>query len=160
MQLTLSWNDRPPDIKISLWNASESFFWAKPIQNSSSSFVLLGRILLPKWNRKSSSKPASVAKWCNFSTGTLLCAWSISSTIASWVERKNWRQVRRPKPNFATAVQQVIATTIPAIPLNTLYLDNISKISQGTTFWYAWEKIHIWMKYEYMAQLAVFHGWE
>lgn len=117
LEHTLSLNVSFPVTTFSLWNATNNFFWTNPIQNSTSSIFLFGKTFLPKWNRKSSSNPASIAKWCNLSTVTRLHDKSRSSTKTSSMDSVNKPQAIRPDPNFLTAVQQLIARITPATPL-------------------------------------------
>lgn len=66
-------------IMVSLQKATESFLWANPIQNSSSSSLFsLDRNFAPKCERKWSSNPASVANWCNLSTEIKPCDYNIA----------------------------------------------------------------------------------
>lgn len=105
---------------LSLWNATQSFSWTSPIQNSRSSIYLQGRIFLPKYDKKSCSKPASVDKWYSLSIDTRSHDKSLSSTNALSTDEVNSGHEIRVEPNFLTAVPQLIARITPATPLRKL----------------------------------------
>lgn len=107
-----------PLISISLLSANESFCCANPIQSSSSSVLLHGKTFAPKRDKKSCSNPASVASLCNLSTSTILCERSMSSINTSSSDNLNNGKQILSLPSFPTAAQQLIATIIPATPLN------------------------------------------
>lgn len=116
-QLTVLENFRAY-ITGSSWNAANSFCFANPIQNSSSSIFLQGRTFAPMYVRKCSSHPASTAKLYSLSTDTSLWESSISSNRTSSTSNETDGHDNCLGLSLSTAVQQLIATMILATPLN------------------------------------------